>query len=206
MYVPFKAPAGTAANPTTAALAGTSAAVVVPQSPSPPSTVPSGSILGAPLRTPGSMIYRPQFAWGEVPGEEDFRYYFDASNTPALASTVPAGAELANIPLQLQPDAPFVLRAVYMTGIPLIGYFSARLKDADGNYLGDRGLLSFLTYFPGINRATLNPMLVAFEPSIVCRPGSVLFLYLLNISSFPQSLAGTEIVLLGVKGDPRWKD
>jgi len=60
------------------------------------------------------MPYRPQFIYPPTPEgyqDEEFEYYFDPSNTPALGD-VPG----QKIPLQLQADAAFILRGIQISG------------------------------------------------------------------------------------------
>lgn len=59
-------------------------------------------------------MYRPQFAYSDPPegyADEEFSYYFDGTNTPALNGTLTPGQQINNIPLPTQMDADFIWRA-----------------------------------------------------------------------------------------------
>jgi len=66
-------------------------------------------------------MYRPQFPFPAAP--EGFvwqpcMYQFDASNLPALGSlTLTTGQVTGHIPLQLDPDAPFMLLAIRIENV-----------------------------------------------------------------------------------------
>jgi hypothetical protein len=153
-------------------------------------------ILGQPSQA-GRLLYRPQFVFPLAEGEEEFRYFFDQSNTPGLASVVPIapGAMAPDITLPLQPDAPFLLRAVAIVAPPT---FTPRLKDPDGNFLVDGFIQEWDVFVPsGILIAGFQP--IVMEPEIPCARGSVFLLYLQNTSAAPATVGGTEVLLLGVK-------
>lgn len=142
------------------------------------------------------MIYRPQFAYPAVPGEEEFTYYFSSFNTPALAlRPMQPGDIIPDILLQLQPDAPFFLRAVNIFAWP---WFNVQLRDSGGKFLSDDFLDTDLTYQAS---GTFGPGFapVMHEPELPCDAGGVLFLYVKNISAVPVLLTGIEVILRGTK-------
>lgn len=59
-------------------------------------------------------MYRAQFAYPTPDGftDTDFEHYFDQTTVPALAPGVGAPDQIYNIPLPLDPDAPFYWRGL----------------------------------------------------------------------------------------------
>jgi|FreactTroBogLake_1042271.scaffolds.fasta_scaffold47629_2 hypothetical protein len=121
------------------------------------------------------MPYRPQYAYPDPPdgqAEEDFVYYFDQTNTPALAGLTNNNPVL-RIPLQLQADAPFILRGIQVSGN--LGNVLVRLWDANDNPLSqtlqevDRMYAGSENGIPPIGKLP-----VPFEPEMPCPAGGFL--------------------------------
>lgn len=154
------------------------------------------------------MNYRPQFAYPMVAGEEDFVYFFNLNNLPALQLvTVAPGQAIDNIVLRVDTDAPFLVRAVKVM-TPAFP-FSISLKDGTGKLLSDDALPEYLIYQPsntpdwGIAApAIIGFPGVVFEPEIPLDPGGLLLLRILNATAAPLQLAAVELALHGVK---QWK-
>lgn len=121
------------------------------------------------------MAYRPQYAYPEPPSgwvEEDFVYYFDATNTPALAG-ITNNNPVLKIPLQMQADAEFRLRGVEISGN--VGNLYLKLYDCYGNELG-QALMEADRAYAGTENGP-NPigrLPVVFEPEIPCPAGGFL--------------------------------
>ena len=119
------------------------------------------------------MPYRPQYAYPPPPlgyVDEEFEYYFDSTNTPALAHP-----PQAKIPLQLQPDGEFHLRGIQISGntgnlvcrfwTPNGWPISACLVEIDRAYSGTVA-----------GPQPIGRLPVALEPEVVCDAGSVILL------------------------------
>ena len=146
-------------------------------------------------------MYRPQFVYlPSPPNTKDVRtsYSFDQSNVPTFVGTIPAAnAYSTQIPLQLDNDADFFLRAIEIKEtVLLIG-----ILDPMNNQLVD-------PLVPG-NPATLLPDLWASPDGAVivplesdnwgvfCSAGSSLIAYVQNSTGDP--VAGPVITLHGIK-------
>ena len=121
------------------------------------------------------MAYRPQYAYPEPPegwAEEDFVYYFDSTNTPALAQ-ISVNEPLSKIPLPLQADAPFKLRGIQISGN--VGNLLMRLWDAHGNALA-QPLVEADRAYGGSEQGPqpIGRLPVVFEPEIPCPAGGFL--------------------------------
>ena len=133
-------------------------------------------------------MYRPQFAYG-APGDrcdgQRCTYSFDGSNTPALVS-VAAGALLTKIPLQMDQDAPFLLRAIQVpnTGLRI------RIEDCFDNPLLTDQTTTNPALFAESDGAGVVPM-DSDDWGIYCPAGATLLLYVYN----PTALAITGFVL-----------
>jgi hypothetical protein len=82
-------------------------------------------------------VYRPQYAYDPTPEgfeDQDFDYYYDPTNTPALSLTLTAGIPILNIPLKTQDDAEFLWRGIQASGPSDVGI---RIHDPYGNYFSD---------------------------------------------------------------------
>jgi hypothetical protein len=129
------------------------------------------------------MAYRPQYAYPDsLEGftEEDFVYYFDATNTPIL-NQIPVNTPLSRIPLQLQADAPFRLRAVQVSGN--VGNLLLRFWDSFGNPLSQVLVEADRSYSGSEQGAQpIGRLPVVFEPEVPCPAGAVLLVDLELIS------------------------
>lgn len=153
-------------------------------------------------------MYRPQFAYPTPEGCEDQRchYSFDGSNTPSLVGNLGAGLSTPKIPLLLDSDADFFLRAIQLQ--PGLG-LQIRLEDGDGNPLSDSGNIAVAA---GIQKQNyVDPALygepdgagiVALESDeqgVYFRRAGGLSLYVTNPTAAPISLANIVVNLHGVK-------
>lgn len=127
-------------------------------------------------------MYRPQFVYGP-PGNGcnamRCSYSFDGTNCPSLAS-IPAGQPLTKIPLAMDQDSAFVLRAIE---IPNAGV-QVRLEDAFENPLLTDGLYIDPELWAASNGAGVVP-LESDEWGIYCPAGSMLLLYVSNPGGSP---------------------
>ncbi len=148
-------------------------------------------------------MYRPQFAFRKPVGScEEHRCHFsyDASNTPALVS-VAAGANLTKIPLRMDQDAPFYLRAIQATPSGL----QIRLEDCfDNPLLGKPVVADALTGDVVVNPSfwceTDGGVVVPLESDdwgVFCPAGGVLLLYVVNPTAAP--ITTFVLTLHGVK-------
>ena len=117
------------------------------------------------------MPYRPQYAYEHPPpgwADEEFEYYFDNLNTPAL-DIIPS----SKVPLQLQPDAEFRIRGIQISGN--VGNLAIRFWTPSGEQISqclieaDRAYAGTLNDGPPVGRL---PVPLADE--IVCPAGAVL--------------------------------
>jgi hypothetical protein len=119
--------------------------------------------------------YRPQYAYPDPPEgwkEEDFVYYFDQTNVPALG-LIPYNQPLSRIVLQLQADAPFKLRGIQVSGnVPSM---FMRLYDAHDNQLSQCLVEADRAYSGTENGAEpIGRLPVIVEPEIYCPAGGFL--------------------------------
>jgi len=80
-------------------------------------------------------MYVPQFAYPRAPGDcndQRFTYSFDASNLPVFTGSLSPGQQTGRIPLSLDKDADFYLRAINIQGAAAV-----RLEDPEDNPLSD---------------------------------------------------------------------
>ena len=130
------------------------------------------------------MAYRPQFAYPPPePGfvEEEFCYFFDSTNVPDLASPLPPGGQVLRIPLQLEPDAPFFLRGIQISGNQ--GPLGIRFTDPWGNELAEGSIEADRGYYAtldGPNPVGRLPVIV--EPQVLCPAGSMLLIDLTSLA------------------------
>ena len=120
-------------------------------------------------------LYRPHFAYPNPPDgweEEDFVYYFDSTNTPALANLTNNNPVL-RIPLQLQSDAPFMLRGIQVSGN--LGNLYVRLWDTNDNPLS-QVLQEVDRMYGGSEQGAppIGKLPVVLDPQIPCPAGSFL--------------------------------
>lgn len=153
-------------------------------------------------------MYRPQFAYRTPKDTEDHRchYSFDGSNTAFLVGNLGAGLSTGRIPLLMDSDADFFLRAIQLQ--PSLG-LQIRLEDCYGNPLSDSGNNPVVA---GTQRDNyVNPALygepdgagiVALESDeqgVYCPRNGALNLYVTNPTAAPISLANIVVNLHGVK-------
>ena len=121
------------------------------------------------------MSYRPQYAYPEPPEgfvEEDFVYYFDQTNVPALG-TIATNTPLSKIVLQLEADAPFKLRGVQISGN--VGNLYMRLYDAHDQQLSQVLVEADRAYAGTLNGTQpIGRLPVVLEPEIPCPAGGFL--------------------------------
>lgn len=142
-------------------------------------------------------MYRPQMAYPEASAhgcvEQRCHYSFDGSNTPTLAS-IAAGAELSKVPLKLDHDAPFFIRAIDVSETPV----QIRIEDCNGNPLLGNPQNAAAGSVPLDNPAQwcesggagLVPV-ESDEWGIFCPAGGTLLLYAVN----PSGGAVTDLVI-----------
>lgn len=144
------------------------------------------------------MIYRPQYAFSRRPAgfeDEAFHYSFDSSNVPVLGTTIAAGANVQNIPLQLQNDAEFILRAVKIQLATAPSNLYATIRDPFGNFVSAVPL-PLDNYLTGAGAALIGRMEVPFESEIHCPLGGFFQLFLYNLTT--GSVLPPQVTLYGV--------
>lgn len=153
-------------------------------------------------------MYRPQFAYPTPKDTEDHRchYSFDGSNTASLVGNLGAGLSTPRIPLLLDSDADFFLRAIQLQ--PGLG-LHIRLEDCFGNPLSDSGNIPMAAGTQRDNYA--DPALygepdgagiVALESDeqgVYCPRAGGLSLYVTNPTAAPINLSNIIVNLHGVK-------
>ena len=80
-------------------------------------------------------MYAPQFAYPPSPGkcnDQRFTYSFDSSNLPVFLGSLSPGQQTGRIPLSLDKDADFYLRAINIQGRA-----SVRIEEPETNPLSD---------------------------------------------------------------------
>ncbi len=163
-------------------------------------------------------MYRPQFAYlPAVPPCEDQPciYSFDKTNVPSFAGvTLSAGAITGRIPLRLDDDADFYMRAIRMTGLSgpdAFGAISIRLEDPGlGNPLSDSDDQTLGTnYELRLMYATCDgPLLRSIVTKesgaggVFAPAGGNFGLYLYNSSTADILLDSLSIQLIGIKRYP----
>lgn len=151
-------------------------------------------------------MYRPQFAYPlpEPPcNDQTVIYGFDGTNTPALVGTLGAGLSLSKIPLLIDTDAPFFLRAFR---VPATGLM-VRLEDANDNPLSDcENLAQQRNFeFPALFSETDGAGWVALDSDdwgIFLPAGGAPLVYVYNPTAAPINLNTLFINLAGVKRYP----
>ena len=141
------------------------------------------------------MNYVPQFAYPAAPRglrEDQFSYSFDATNTPGLVASIPANGITREIPLQLQTDAIFMLRAISIAAANL----SIQIRDTFGRVLNDDYTPISVAYQPsGI--AIAGGLFIPMEPEVLCTPGGIFLLDFQNNTG--GSIAPPKITMYGTK-------
>jgi len=115
------------------------------------------------------MPYRPQFAYPPPPPgwqDEEFEYYFDSVNTPALAQ-----APVEGVILELQADAEYRIRAFQMSGNT--GNLLVRFWTPRGDVLSIVPVENDLAY-SGTLQLPVGRLPVPLPDEIVCPAGSAL--------------------------------
>jgi hypothetical protein len=118
-----------------------------------------------------AMSYRPQYAYPAPPPGwkfEEFEYYFDITNTPAL------GLNPSNrIPLPLQQDAEYRFRAVQISGNS--GVVVMRFWTPDGLQLSEALIPPDDAYSGTVNGANpVGRLPVPLGDEVICPAGSQL--------------------------------
>jgi hypothetical protein len=162
-------------------------------------------------------MYRPQFPYPlpPAPCEADrCQYSFDTSNTPALAQVLGAGQQTGRIPLNMDVDADFYLRAITTLGTTSFPALSCsfRLVDPESNNLSDSDNAQQSTNFeiPMEYSDTHGAGLVVLESGqwligsggaggVFAHGGSSFLLYLFNPAAVPIDLSTFVINLHGIK-------
>jgi hypothetical protein len=126
-------------------------------------------------------------------------YSFDATNCPVFTGTLTAGNVTPRIPLKLDKDADFYLRAISTHGTP-----SLRIEDADGNPLFDSENATQSTNYahPHKYSFTNGAGFVTLESGtegIPARAGGTFLLYLYNQTASSINLTTFALNLVGVK-------
>lgn len=145
--------------------------------------------------------YRPQFAFKSPLKCDEQRciYSFDFTNTPWLATTIAAGDIISRIPLELDKDADFYLRAISTLSVTGAG-LEIRLEDPKGHPLSDIDNLVETQNFqyPELYSEMFGAGIVALDNAddygVFCQQGSRLFLHLYNNGPAP--------IILGANGNP----
>lgn len=147
-------------------------------------------------------MYRPQFAYPLTPApceDQTCMFSFDKTNLPALTGSLAAGARTGRIPLKVDKDAAFWLRAEDSQGD-----ISYRLEEPSGNALSDsENTTNSSNYMiPNEYSRTSGAGFVAFESGaggIFVPPSGTFLLYLYNNTSGSILLSTVAINLVGVK-------
>lgn len=151
--------------------------------------------------------YGPQFAYKSPADCEEQRcvFSFDHTNTPWLATTIAAGAQIPRIPLLLDRDADFYLRGIQMTDFDNPDGLEIRLEDPKGNPLSDRESqleemnFQYPALYCAMSGAGIVPLDNADDYGVFCQSGSRLYLHLFNNGANNVTLTGMVITLHGVK-------
>ena len=117
-------------------------------------------------------------------GIEDFLYYYDGGNTPALGVSIPPGGALYQVPLILKIEIAFECQWIRL--LDPTNAAAVRFRDTLGVYLNSDWLPS--SNFHGAFGLYL-------DPAIVCPVGSLICFDIFNTGLGP--LIGLEIVLRG---------
>ena len=124
------------------------------------------------------MPYRPQYAYPAPPPgwqDEEFEYYFDVGNTPALG-VIPS----FQVPLQLQQDAEYRIRAFQISGNT--GKLLLRFWTPTGEIIDQVPIENDLAYAGTVNgKPPIGRLPVPLPDEIVCPAGSAL---LVDIATF----------------------
>ncbi len=147
-------------------------------------------------------MHRPQFAYPLAPGsceDQPCLYSFDSSNLPVFLGTLAAGKQTGRVPLRLDKDADFYLRAISQ-----IGAVSIRIEDTDGNPLSDseNGVNRTNFELPAEYSSTRGAGYVALESGaggVYGPAGGNYVVYLFNATAGTIDLRSCALQLIGVK-------
>lgn len=147
------------------------------------------------------MSYLLQFAYPAPPSgvnEDQFSYSFDSSNTPGLVATIPAAVgaiagTTLNIPLQLQTDAVFMVRAIRVSAANL----GIKFRTTFGRILSDDFVQINLAYQPSSIPTIAAGLFIPFEPELLCTPGGIITVDFSNSTNAP--IAPPKITMYGPK-------
>jgi hypothetical protein len=145
---------------------------------------------------------RAQCAYPPAPRgfrDEEFTFYFDQRNTPCLSQPIAAGAQIPNIVLRLDRDAPFIWRGTKILSNQ--AGLGARFHSPDDDLMSEVHQPIYQSFFPG-GAGIVGYLPVAGEPGIECPLGGVIQLDLSNLSAANIVDPHTAVLLMGVK---RWK-
>lgn len=150
-------------------------------------------------------MFRPQFAYPLPPSpcfDQKCQYSYDRTNLPVFAGSLAAGAQTGRVPLHVDKDAAFLLRA-----ITTIGTVSFRLEDCNRNPLSDSENSINSTNFelPNEYSNTGGAAYAILESGAGGQhvpAGGSLFVYLLNPTAAPIDLTTCAINLHGEKRYP----
>lgn len=150
-------------------------------------------------------MYRPQFLFSLPPEpceDQTCMYCFDSTNLPVFAGTLGVGKQTGRVPLRLDKDADFYLRAISQQG-----NVSIRIEDTDGNPLSDSENAANSTNFelPKEYSRTAGAGFVALESGAggVFGPGGGNYVvYLFNATAVTIDLTTCALNLIGVKRYP----
>jgi hypothetical protein len=127
-----------------------------------------------------ALTYRPQFAYPSPPPgwqDEEFEYYFDSTNTPALAMP-----PVNQVPLILQADAEYRIRAFQMSGNT--GPLGVRFWSARGDPLSLIQVESDLAYASTVQGGPpVGRLPVPLNDEIICPAGSSILVDLVELNA-----------------------
>jgi hypothetical protein len=160
-------------------------------------------------------MYRPQFAYPTPDGytDIDFEHYYDATTNPLLAPGAGYPDQIDNIPLLIDPDAPFHWRGIKIPNLDGANgprNVGLRFRGPDGRHLsgpelspGGGTLLSFVPIWlwgstPNNGDALTGGQCCILESEIICVPSSVIMVDQLSLTTGAGYQVGA-IILCGVK-------
>jgi hypothetical protein len=147
-------------------------------------------------------MYRPQFPYPapKAPcNDQPCVYSFDFTNLPVFLGTLASGARTGRVPLRLDKDADFYLRAIRSQGL-----ISFRLEDTDGNPLSDseNAIQSSNYEFPQLYSDPAGAGVVALDSGadgVFGPAGGNYVVYLFNATASPIDLTTCCLNLFGIK-------
>ncbi len=150
-------------------------------------------------------MYVPQFAFPLAPDPcEDLRftYSYDSTNLPTFIGTLAPGQQTGRIPLRLDKDADFYLRA-----ISLGGRAAVRLEDPKDNALSDSDNPLQVQNFVNTNQFgnSAGAGVTALESGaggIYAPAGGNFIVFLANLTNATINLSDCVVNLHGVKRYP----